>query len=249
MSTAKRPHRGCVNLSALDLFLMESLMTVTSRMCSPTILPNSPGSIYLPELADGKKPFGSLDGPKKEESGQPASPASHSVWEDRWMDLMIQGTSGRRDSGSSASIRLQSYLESRLKMQSAWDGSTVYFSIWRKRVTPAGRLFCAQTVLEHPTDAKGSIGLLPTPTAREGRDWSRMEVLAKLDNGSGVAKRICNLWPESRSCKQIVGLNPSFALWMMGFRAEWSDAMRRVTPLFPKSRRSSSVPAPKPLPT
>ena len=62
---------------------------------------------------------------------------------------------------------------------------------------------------------------LPTPTAREGRDWSRAEVLAKLDRGDGVAKRICSLLIPSSPT--ITGLNPCFAEAMMTFPIGWTD--------------------------
>ncbi len=81
--------------------------------------------------------------------------------------------------------------------------------------------------------------LLPTVTAREGRDWSRPSVLASLDNGTGVAKRICakstQPLPEVPS-----GLNPSFAGWMMGYPPEWIDSAPSkdlVTRLSRSSRR------------
>lgn len=65
--------------------------------------------------------------------------------------------------------------------------------------------------------------LLPTPSAREGKDWSRLSLLASLDRGDGVAKRICRLSPQTRSEEGIGGLNPSFAEWMMGFPEGWTD--------------------------
>jgi hypothetical protein len=74
--------------------------------------------------------------------------------------------------------------------------------------------------LTHGTE----FGYLPTVSAREGKDWSRWEVLAKVDRGDGVAKRICNkstLVPLQE--KQIVGLNPSFAEWMFRYPEGWTD--------------------------
>jgi len=66
-------------------------------------------------------------------------------------------------------------------------------------------------------------GYLPTVAAREGRDWSRWEVLAKLDKGDGVAKRICNKSTATHSEKEIVGLNPCFAEWMFHYPVGWTD--------------------------
>ena len=66
-----------------------------------------------------------------------------------------------------------------------------------------------------------ALRLLPTPSAREGRDWSRAQILAGLDRGGCVARRICaDAIPSSQ---EIVGLNPCFAEWMMGFPIGWTD--------------------------
>ncbi|HZR75678.1 hypothetical protein, partial [Bradyrhizobium sp.] len=81
---------------------------------------------------------------------------------------------------------------------------------------------------------------LPTLAAREGKDWSRAEVLAKLDRGDGVAKRICALSPPLRSSKDVVGLNPSFAAAMMGFPPEWQLCAPTAMRSTHGSRRSLS---------
>jgi len=66
-------------------------------------------------------------------------------------------------------------------------------------------------------------GYLPTVAAREGRDWSRWTILAKLDKGDGVAKRICNKSTVTLSDDPVVGLHPSFAEWMFGIPEGWTD--------------------------
>lgn len=73
--------------------------------------------------------------------------------------------------------------------------------------------------------------LLPTQTAREGRDWSRVEVLASLDRGDGVAKRICRLRIGELDRCLIVGLNPSYAEKRMGFPIGFTDLKHSETPL------------------
>jgi hypothetical protein len=64
-------------------------------------------------------------------------------------------------------------------------------------------------------------GLLPTICASEGRDISKAAILAKLDKGGRVARRLSStLIPE---CQDIVGLNPCFAEWMQGMPQHWTD--------------------------
>ena len=60
-------------------------------------------------------------------------------------------------------------------------------------------------------------------------DSSRGEVLAGLDRGDGVAKRICALSPTLRSSQEVVGLNPSFAAWTMGLPAAWDACAPTAT--------------------
>jgi hypothetical protein len=79
---------------------------------------------------------------------------------------------------------------------------------------------------------------LPTPSAREGRDWSKASILARLDRGGCVARRVCSRTIPSED--QVVGLNPSFGEWMMGFPIGWTDLGASATPSSRKSRKSSS---------
>ncbi len=73
----------------------------------------------------------------------------------------------------------------------------------------------------------------------EHKDSSRAEVLARLDRGDGVAKRICALSQTLRYSREIVGLNPSFAAWTMAIPVEWVLCMPSETPSTLKRRRSS----------
>lgn len=59
-------------------------------------------------------------------------------------------------------------------------------------------------------------GLLPTLAKSESRDWSQAQILARLDRGGRVARRICSRSQMLRSSAEIVGLSPSFAEMMTG---------------------------------
>lgn len=90
-----------------------------------------------------------------------------------------------------------------------------------------------------PTISDGAFSSLPTQTAREGRDWSRVEVLASLDRGDGVAKRICNLRIGELDPCLIVGEHPSYAEERMGFPIGYTDLNESETPLSLKSQNGS----------
>ena len=76
-------------------------------------------------------------------------------------------------------------------------------------LTPAGHTF------------ENESGYLPTPCKTEGRDWSKASILARLDRGGRVCRRLCSVGLSNS--QEIVGLNPSFAEWMMDFPIGWTD--------------------------
>jgi hypothetical protein len=64
---------------------------------------------------------------------------------------------------------------------------------------------------------------LPTVAASEGKDSSRWSVLARLDKGGRVARRICSASTVTPSDDPIVSLNPCFAEWMFDLPEGWTD--------------------------
>ena len=66
-------------------------------------------------------------------------------------------------------------------------------------------------------------GLLPTLPKSEPRDCSQAQILARLDKGGRVARRICSQSQTLRSSGEIVTLNPCFAEWVAGFPEGWTE--------------------------
>lgn len=91
------------------------------------------------------------------------------------------------------------------------------------------------TMRGYPTSGSEP-GLLPTPCASEFRDISRAEVLARLDKGGRVARRLCST--HLRQSPEIVGLNPCFAEWMCGWPMGWTDCTPLATARFQAWLRS-----------
>lgn len=81
---------------------------------------------------------------------------------------------------------------------------------------------CYEVVTLAATSADDGCLLLPTQAAREGRDWSQARILASLDRGDGVAKRICRLRIGELDPCLIVGQHPSYAEERMGFPIGYS---------------------------
>lgn len=151
----------------------------------------------------------------------------------------MKDTSGLYGARSSKKATLQSSLESRLQVRLHKCGSILFPVIWKEKATPSGRRLCAVKPLRTRSKGNASISL-PTLAAREGRDWSRAEILARLDKNDGVAKRICALSSQLRSSQEIVGLNPSFGAWMMTLPIEYHSCIATAMRSLRTSRQSSS---------
>jgi len=100
-----------------------------------------------------------------------------------------------------------------------------------------GTLFQAPSLERHSLESAS--GLLPTLPASEWKDCSKASVLARLDRGGRVARRICSTSPGLRSSKEIVFLNPCFGEWMSGLPIGWTDCTLSETPSSHKSRKRS----------
>ncbi len=95
--------------------------------------------IFLPGLEVGPTPSASPGGPMNVPSGRGPVPASRSATPAEDSDSTILATSGRPGSISSASYDLSQFLASRLRVNAASHGSTLYRLTWRERTTPSGR--------------------------------------------------------------------------------------------------------------
>lgn len=86
---------------------------------------------------------------------------------------------------------------------------------------------CWEVLTLEPQAYANESGFLPTVCASETRDISRASVLAKLDKGGRVARRLCSrLIPNDQ---EIVGLNPCFAEWMQGWPVGWTALEQLAT--------------------
>lgn len=100
-------------------------------------------------------------------SGQEAAPANLSARQAKELGLLTSGTYGRHGFGSSATVNLQSSLESRLAARTDLTGSVLFHLTWKRRATPSGRPICALRARARSTSASGC-GSWPTPKAGDG---------------------------------------------------------------------------------
>lgn len=156
--------------------------------------------------------------------------------------LVIEAAFGRSTSESlakfdpdSQSWRMSSAL---LPQDSMPSLGTLPRSGWMR----SGSLY-PRPMWERPTNGLDCFSL-PTVTASEWKDRSTPAVLARLygvtrARGDRTAKCICAMSPTARLEKGPVCLNPSYAEWMHGLPALWTDCGPLGTASCRKSRKSS----------
>lgn len=204
-------------------------MTEASLTFSRETSMDTPSATSLPGLEDGLTSSCFQGGQQMSLFGQQAFRVSRSVSLENRRDSMTTATYGHTSESSLGRGNLQSSLENKLQALLEKDGSTLYPTTLKRMTTNSGRPYSKHALVGVQRSGKGSIGLLPALSAREGRDWSRGRILASLDNGSGVAKRICAECTPGLLSEEICGLNPSFGAWMMGFPEGWHDCMGTET--------------------
>jgi len=221
-------------------------MRETSKKSKEMSLWDIGSVISLQELEGGRMRSSSRASSMPTIGGQVHVPASHTPSQEKCSETPTQETCGQPSSHSSSSVALQELLASKLKARLQGRGFDGCVLTWRESDIGSQPPICALRASAFHIKGKGSIGLLPTPPASEGRDWSRPEVLSKCDKGGRVARRICKLSSKARSHPDPVGLNHSFALAIMGYPTEWSDALERAMQSTQSSPQNSSALSSKP---
>jgi hypothetical protein len=129
-----------------------------SRISSPQTLTDSPVAISSPESPDGNSPLTSRPG-QVEMFGPVPVPVSPSVPQASVKRMKTADISGRRGSTLSEFADRQSSLASRLMRQLEWAGSIEYSMAWRRKATPAGRLYYQLAASGHRTSERDYSGV------------------------------------------------------------------------------------------
>ena len=143
---------------------MQELFNKSKPVTSET----PPGSTHSAELQGGKQPSTSPHSRQTEMFGRPAFPASPGQTQEKKQAAAMTAICGQNTSGSSKSADLSLFLASRCKQRLEWVGSMEYSQTWKRKATPAGRLYWEHTARGRRTFDSDFFGW-PSPTAHDGR--------------------------------------------------------------------------------
>lgn len=110
--------------------------------------------------------------------------------------------------------------------------------IWKESATVSGHTWLTLG-FSGWNKAEYAAGWLPTLCASEYRDMSRVRILASMDKGGRVARRICRERIGELDPSLIVGLHPSFAEEMIGLEKDHTVLNAAETQSFRQSLKSS----------
>lgn len=166
-------------------------------MSDQMTLSDSTNAISLPASESGATPCGLPLGRTTARSGPVRARVNLSARQAKERGLLTSGTYGLPGFISLRSVALTSSLVSRLRLQTASRGSTLFALTWKDRATPAGQLI---SVLQAsaPRRSDNEIGGLrgwATPAAREagGTPERFLERKAALKGKCGVSLTSLNL--------------------------------------------------------
>lgn len=141
-------------------------------MYNQTTSANSRNATFLPASASGPLRSGVPVGATIDLFGPVPVLANLSARQAKELGLLTSGTSGQLLGTSSASARLQSSLESKLRAKTSTLGSTLYTLTWKPWVTPSGVSRSRLRASVRRTSETETTGLAswPTPTTRDWKD-------------------------------------------------------------------------------
>jgi hypothetical protein len=190
---------GSENSSRAATLRLETLTAETSGMSAPATSRATINATSSPASAAGAEPSDLPDGQIIDLFGQAVALVSRSAPQAAAKALPMTGTYGRIGSVSSASERLQSSLESRLRERLGTSGLTPLPMTWKRLRTPRGRSY-SRLALSGRHTSETDFGLLPTPAAQSygtnigGAAGRTGKVRPSLEH---MARH--NLWPTPRA--------------------------------------------------
>lgn len=189
-------------------------------MSDPETLEASHSATSLQGLQDGRSPCSSQGSRTLTRCGRAVLRASLSAWLEQESGKTIHVTWLRPFSTSLQSVALQSSLASKLQRQSkSITGSTLYSLNWKRKVTPAGRMYYQLQAVARPTSATDYFSALygwTTPSHSDGRRGGTG--ITEGMSGSSLAQQVkMTIWSTPR----IGGESEKAETWLERKKVEY----------------------------
>ena len=183
------------------------------------------------ELEDGVEHYNSQDGVQTDLFGQEVLHANHSAQQEAEKERMTSDTSGLSSLILSESANLQLSLENRLRQLSDLDGSMIYKTTLRQKVTPQGRSYFHLAASARTT--KGIDSSLP-PSAWLTPTTSDMNGVREMDGkrSGGLNTQAQSAWPTPLASDQrgSAGVGKKELPNIAKYASDALDVAKQLTP-------------------
>lgn len=209
-----------------------------SKTSTPPSSESSPSATSLLALAFGAEVSEALAGLTTEECGQVLALVSLSPRQAKVLGLLTSATSGQPSTTSYQSVALQSSLASRLRVRTAWRGSTLYALTWKPRATPQGQPICALRASARRT-SDSDCGGWPTPVKQDVSSSARHGYM-----NDGRERAAANQRKEVLTGHSGTTLLDAarMAGWTTTTTRDWKDSGADITPRADGTERFDQLP-------
>lgn len=197
-------------------------------MSIPTTLKNSGSITTSPVSVSGPTPYDVLGGLTISQFAADLRPVNLSARQAKALDLMTSGICGPHSSTSLASQTLTQSLVSKLQVQTALLGSTLYKLTWKQRTLPSGRSISALRAsgrrISDSAPIGEQLGVWQTPRARGDAGGTRW------------------MTGDLRNLEDQVHYNLNPCGWITPAARDWKDGATDITPRSDGTERFDQLP-------
>jgi len=209
-------------------------------MFKPTISKVTSNTTSSPESVGGAERYGSRGGPTMNPSGRGVAHVNPSASQAKEAESTTPDTFGPFGENSLRSARLQSCLESKLRVRLAETGSPLYVLKWKHWDMGLGPPICALRASARRI-SDNDFGGWPTPRTSDAHGPG-LHGTGGMDLRTAIRFRAPRTTPRTAKeydATTIGGVNPAWLGWLMGFPTKWREYAPGLMPSSRKSRKRS----------
>lgn len=209
-----------------------------SRTSSPKNCESTGNVTFSAEFLAGHLPCESRKYTQTSLFGPEVSPVNHFPSQEKGKGSKTKGTCGLSFSDLFANVDQLSFLVNKLNELLTSVGLTECSPIWKRKTTPAGRLYWELTSSVYHTSESEFSGM-PTPTVTMISEKEHPGDRLRIRSGGSYEKQSKRgvwgsiNWFQWALLKGLIP-TPELAAWLMGYPISWHELKATATPLSPK---------------